>query len=136
MTRLEREIVATVFAVVLLLTTVSLVFAAVGIVYYGGLGFDRRGCGDRWSPCRTFRYAFSRACQLSDSNQQAYFVKNVNRGYSSGKCDKTGGSGTEPGGDELVREAQLVATAVLAVVGVVLGSIGGRIYRRRVKLTK
>ena len=130
MTHRYHRMLAIVLAGVLLFSTVGVVLAAAGTVYYGGYGWNYRLCRSRWVPCGTYDYAVQRACQLSDSYQIIYYVYHVNNGYA-GFCDKTGGAGTEPPPRQgRSPESMLISALLMAIVGFAAGSIFYGVLRR------
>lgn len=69
--------------------------SAAGEIYYSPEGSNNNLCGPTGSPCRTYDYAYARACALSDTLGGSYYIYHKKYGYS-GFCDKSGGGGTEP----------------------------------------
>ena len=118
--------------VIYLLSYVSIARAD-GTVYYGYYGSDSSRCGPI-SPCRTYRYASNRACQLSETRQTIYYIYSISSGYA-GFCDKTGGSGTEPRPRESGIPRPPLSNFLwpilgMAIVGFALGMVQGWTLRR------
>lgn len=94
---MKRRILLIIGVVTILGVLAGSVWAA-GSVYYGPYGVDSPNCGTSVL-CNSYGYALDRACQLSYSAGVVYYMYHINYGYS-GYCDKSGGSGIEPGEPE------------------------------------
>lgn len=115
-----------VFTVAILGIQISSVVLAAGSIYYGPEGFNSPGCGFG-TPCRTYGYASSRACALSESGDTPYYIYHTRYGYA-GFCDKSGGGGVEPRPEELASvpyswTGAILSTFSMTIAGLIIGFV-------------